>query len=149
MACRLLSILSVASLAILSSCGGGSPAAPTPPPTVVKGLLTVSVLSAYGTRENNGVKLHVTVRYVETAGGSTTLTKVEFTVKQNGVAGTTYESNESHIIGARGSLEIEYTTDEATNDPYPTSVDVTATYTDSTGALKSATASGTFTALLG
>jgi hypothetical protein len=143
----LLSILSVASLALLSSCGGGgSPAGPTPTPTAITGVLTVSVLSAFGTRETGGVKLHVSLRYVETAGASTTLTKVDFTVKQNGVVGTTYESTESHVIGARGSLDIDYTSD-ATNDPYPTSVDVTATYTDSAGVVRSATATGTFVAL--
>src|SRR6185436_12159236 len=61
---RLLFLLSVVSLPILSSCGGGSSPAPTPisTPPVVKGVLAASVLSAYGTREGNGVKLHVQVR---------------------------------------------------------------------------------------
>ena len=145
---RLLFILSVVTLPLLSSCGGGSSPAPTPisTPPVVKGVLAASVLSAYGTREGNGVKLHVQVRFVETAGGATTLTKVEFTVKLNGVAGTQYENTEPHAIGERGSLEIEYQTDPTT-DPYPTSVDVTGTYTDSGGLVKTAIASGTFTPL--
>jgi hypothetical protein len=146
---RLVLILSVVSLPILSSCGGGSPASPTPTPTPVNGVLTVSVLSAWGTREAVGIKLHVEIRYLETAGGSTTLTKAEFTVKQNGVAIATYESTESHIIGARGSLELEYSSTEANNDPYPTTVEVTATYTDSFGAVKTTTASGTFSAIPG
>ena len=144
----LLHILVLVPLTVLASCGGGSRSGPSPTPTpVVSGTLTVSVLSAYGTKETGGVKLHVTIRYVETAGGSTTLTRVEFTVKRNGVAGATYASTDSHVVGAKGSLEINYETNEANNDPYPTSLDVTATYTDSAGAAKTATASGVFTPL--
>ena len=127
---RLLALVSVVSLTILSACGGGSPAAPTPPKPV-NGVLAISVLSAWGTNDVNGIKLHVTVRYLETAGGSTSLTKVDFTMKQNGASGKTYENTESHTIG------------------YPTSVDVTATYTDSAGAVKTANASGPFLAIPG
>ena len=86
------------------------------------------------------------VRFVETAGGSTTLTKVEFLVKQNGVGGAQYENTEPHAIGAKGSLELEYVTDPTT-DPYPTTVDVTGTYTDASGIVRTATATGTFVAL--
>jgi hypothetical protein len=148
MAPRFLSVLSLVSLTILSSCGGsGSPAGPTPTPAVISGNLVISVLSAYGTREDNGVKLHVTVRYVETAGGSTTFTKTDFLVKQNGASISSYENTESHIVGAKGSLELDYVSDQANNDPYPTTVDVTVTYTDSAGKEKTATASGAFIAL--
>ena len=42
-------------------------------------------------------------------------------------------STDSHVVAAKGSLEINYETNEANNDPYPTSLDVTATYTDSAG----------------
>ena len=103
---RLLALVSVVSLTILSACGGGSPAAPTPPKPV-NGVLAISVLSAWGTNDVNGIKLHVTVRYLETAGGSTSLTKVDFTMKQNGASGKTYENTESHTIGAKGSLELD------------------------------------------
>jgi hypothetical protein len=144
---RLLSILALASLTVLSACGGGSSPAPTPTPTpVIRGILTGSVLSAYGTRETGGVRLHVTVRFVETAGGATTLTKVEFMVKQSDGSGVPYENTEPHAIGAKGSLEINYQS-EPSNDPYPASVDVTGTYTDSDGLVKTATATGTFVAL--
>jgi hypothetical protein len=144
---RLLFLLSVVSLTTLSSCGGSSPAAPTPTPKpVIRGILTASVLSAYGTRENGGVRLHVTVRFVETAGGATTLTKVEFMVKQSSGSGVPYENTEPHAIGAKGSLELNYQS-EPSNDPYPASVDVTGTYTDNDGLVKTATATGTFVAL--
>src|SRR5262245_61117244 len=145
---RLLAVVSVGWLAILCACGGGgSSPAPTPTPTpVVRGVLAASVLSAYGTRETGGVQLHVTVRFVETAGGATTLTKVEFMVKQGDGTGVPYENTEPHAIGAKGSLELNYES-QPSNDPYPTSVDVTGTYATSDGLVKTATASGTFNAL--
>ena len=145
---KLSSVLALALLTVLSACGGGSPAAPTPTPTPkpISGLLTASVLSAYGTRETGGVQLHVTVRFVETAGGATTLTKVEFLVKQSNGTGVPYENTDPHAIGAKGSLELNYQS-QPSNDPYPATIDVTGTYTDAGGLVKQAVATGTFVAL--
>jgi hypothetical protein len=144
---RFLFTLGLAALSSLAACGGGSSPAPTPTPTpVIRGVLTASVLSAYGTRETGGVKLHVTVRFVETAGGATTLTKVEFLVKQADGTSVPYENTDPHAIGARGSLELNYESDPS-NDPYPASIDVTGTYADSDGLVKTAKASGTFNPL--
>src|SRR5262245_818584 len=148
MAPNLWPAFALALLVSLSACGGGSSPAPTPTPVTkpVSGALTASVLSAYGTRAANGVQLHMQVRFVETAGGATTLTKVEFLVKQSNGSGVQYENTEPHAIGAKGSLEFEYVTDPTT-DPYPTTVDVTGTYTDTSGIVRTATATGTFVAL--
>jgi hypothetical protein len=125
---RLLPVLTAVSLSVLTSCGGGgSPAVPTTTQPTPKGILTVTVLSAYGSKEATGVKLYLILRFNETAGGSATLTRVEFTVKKDGVAGATYANTDTATIGAKGSLELNYETSEASTAPYPTSLDVTAT----------------------